>query len=275
MPDTKPIMEELARARNNFHRHDVLRAMVSLATAVKAAAQAQLVGREKSLVENALQEVVQLLNRTQEVSEHCPNHDGLILQKGKLKPLFQDLMATIKNLRDAAATETLEQTRNRKLELDSQLGRGQKFLDAGNPGEAENAFQEALKNYVDEHKIFYMIGVKLQQAGQARAALKYLLKGLEVDPEPLPLVLSAARSYTQLEEHAKAEALLMQHVKGLRDPEAFAILAQAQAAQNKADAALRSAAYGLKIDPGHKGSRKMFSQLKKARAKGKKAKAAS
>jgi len=275
MQQTKPIMEELARARNHFRRHDVLRALVSLATALKAAAQAQLIGRDRSLVDNALLEVVQQLNRTQEVQTHCPDPDGLTLEKGKLKPLFLNVMTVIKKVREEAATETLEQTRARKLELDSQLGRGQKFLDAGNPAEADKAFQEALKSYVDEHKIFYMIASSLQRAGHPQAALKYLAKGLEVDPEPLPLVLAAARCHLMLEDHAKAEELLLQHIKGLREPEAFALLAQAQAAQNKADKALRSAAFGLKIDPGHKPSRKLYSQLRKARSRAAKAKAAS
>lgn len=275
MQETKTIMEELARARNYFHRHEVLRALISMATAVKSTATAQLVGRDKSTVENGLQEVLQLLNRTTEVQEHCPSPDGLVLEKGKYKALFQNLMAVIKVVRDEATKETQEQTRNRKLELDSQLGRGYKFLDAGSPAEADKAFQEAIKNYVDEHKLFYMIGSKLLQKGHPRPALKYLLKGLEVDPEPMPLVVAAAQAYSQLNEHAKAESLLKQHIKNADDPEIFAVLAQALAAQDKGDAALQSAARGLKLDPGHKASRKIFAQLKKARAKSRKAKTAS
>lgn len=275
MQQTKPIMEELARARNYFHRHEILRSMISLATAVKSTATSQLLGRDKSLVENALQEIVQLLNRTEEVQKYSKNPDGLVLERGKFKALFLNLMHIIKTMRDEAAKETEEQTRKRKLELDSNLGRGQKFLDAGNLGEADNAFQEALKCYVDEHKLFYMIGSKLLQAGHPRPALKYLLKGLEVDPEPLPLVLTAAQAYMQLKQPDKAENVLSQHIKGCRDPEAYALLAQAQAIQKKPDAAIRSAARGLKLDPGHKLSRKMYTQLKKARAQAKKAKAAS
>ncbi len=275
MQQTKPIMEELARARNHFHRHEILRSMISLATAVKSAATSQLVGRDKSLVENGLQEIVQLLNRTQEVQKYSKNPDGLVLEKGKFKSLFQNLMHIIKSLHEEASRETEEQTRQRKLNLDSNLSRGQKFLDAGNLGEADNAFQEAIKCYVDEHKLFYMIGAKLLQTKHPRPALKYLLKGLEVDPEPMPLVVTAAQAYMQLKQPDKAEKLLMQYIKGCRDPEAYALLAQAQAVQKKPDAAIRNAARGLKLDPGHKLSRKIFAQLKKARGQAKKAKAAS
>lgn len=275
MQQTKPIMEELARARNYFHRHEVLRSLVSLATAVKAAAQAQLVGRDKSLVENGMIEVVQMLNRTEEVKKFCPAPEGLTQNRGKLKTLFTELMTIINKVREEASKESLEQTRNRKLELDNQLVRGFKFLEGGNLKEADLAFQEAVKNYVDEHKLFHMIGAKLLQAGFARPALKYLLKGLEVDPDPLPLVVVTAQAYASLDEPAKAESLLLQHMDSARDPEAFAVLAQVQVAQQKNNDAIKNAARGLRLDPGHSPSRKLYNQLKKARAKQKQTNAAS
>ncbi len=263
MQHTKPIMEELARARNYFRRHDILRSMISLATAVKDAVKAKLAGRDKSLVENATMEMVQMLNRTQEVKRFCASSDGLALRNGDFKALFHELMSIIKSVRDAANKESIDQTRARKLELDNQLGHGQRALAAGKFDEARDAFKEAEKLYVNEHKLFHIIGNMLFNAGQHRLALRYYLQGLEVDPEPNGLVIDMGRTYIALGEYAKAETLLHKYAEGSRDPDIFAMLAQAQAKQNQARKALRNAAMGLKLNPGHTLSRQLFSKLRK------------
>lgn len=264
MQQTKAIMEELARARNYFHRHDVLRTMISVATAIKTALTVPLAGRDKSLIENGVQEIVQMLNRTQEVKRYCTDQEGLVMRRGQLKPLFKSLMVIIKTVREEALRESEEQIRNRKLEMDNQLLRGFKFLEGGNAAEADQAFQEAVKLYVDEHKLFVMIGNKLLQAGLARPALKFFLRGLEVDPEPRALAVATARAYAALGEHAKAEALLLRHAKGCDDPDLFAVLAQVQVKQDKQQEGLRSSAMGLRLDPAHKACRQLFGALRKA-----------
>lgn len=270
MQQTKAIMEELARARNHYHRHDVMRAMLSVATALKATITQQIVGRDKALVDNGILEIVQLLNRTQEVKRHCPTSDGLVMDKANHKPLFQALLNIIKKVKEEAEKESLEQIRQRKLELDNHLIRGCRYLENKNLKDAEEAFQECLKNYVDEHKVFYIMGNKLLDTGFPRPALKYLLKGLEKDEDTLPVAIAAAKAYAALDENAKAETLLTQHLEKsgeTRDPDLFALLAQVQVKQGKAEEALRSAAQGLKADPGHKGSRMLYNKLRKARGK--------
>lgn len=221
-------------------------------------------------MENGILELIQLLNRTQEVRRHCPSPDGLVMQKGKLKSLFQTLIGIIKKVKEEAEKESLEETRNRKLELDNNLIRGQKYLENKNLKDAEEAFQEAVNNYVDEHKLFYVIGSKLLEAGFPKQALTYLTKGLKVDPDPLIVAIASARAWIALEEWDKAEAALLEHAaaaQATHDPDLFALLAQAQARQGKAREALKSAAQGLQADPGHKASRMIYNKLKKAAAK--------
>jgi tetratricopeptide (TPR) repeat protein len=266
MQQTKPILEELARARNHYHRHDVMRCMVSLATALKLTFEGQFVGRDKSLVENAVLEVVQLLNRTSEVRDHTPKGEGLGYVKGDFKSLFKMLLRIVKTIREEQKRESLEQTRARKLQMDTLLLRGGKALENKNLADAEEAFQEAATLYVDEHKLFYVIGNKLLAAGHPRLALKYLLQGLEKDPDPVLPTLAAAQACGQLKEYDKAEALLLPALKANPDPDLFLELAKVQAAANKLKQAYVNAGKALQMDPAQQAARRLMTQLRKKAA---------
>ena len=71
MADLKSIKEELARAKGYFHRHEILRSMISVAAALKAVIGAPLYGRDKLEVGSALAEMVCLLNRADEVKKYA------------------------------------------------------------------------------------------------------------------------------------------------------------------------------------------------------------
>ncbi len=266
MQQTKSILEELARARNHYHRHDVMRCMISLASALKLTFDGQLFGRDKSVVENAVLEVVQLLNRTSEVKDHTAAGEGLGYTKGDFKNLFKKLLLLVKTIREEQKRETLEQTRTRKLQMDNLLLRGGKALENKNLADAEEAFQEAVTLYVNEHKLFYVIGNRLLTAGFPRQALKYLLQGLEKDPDPSLPTLAAAQAYGSLQEFGKAEALLVPALKAQPDPDLFLELAKVQAAGNKLKQAYINAGRALHLDPGQQGARKLMAQLRKKAA---------
>ncbi len=274
MQQTKIIMEELARARNHYHRHDVMRCMVSLATALKQALEVKVFGREKSLVENAVLEVVQLLNRTSEVRDYCSGEEGLVLARGDLKSLFKSLLFVIRTIREEQKKESLEQTRARKLQMDNLLLRGHKAVDHRHLDDAEEAYQEAVSLYVDEHKLFYVIGSKLLEAGYPRLALKYLSQGLEKDPEPTMPSLAAAKAYALVDEPAKAEGLLVKSLKEQMDPELFLELARVQASQGRLKPAYTNAGRALQMDPALQAARKLRTDLQKQAKKAQQASAA-
>ena len=54
---------------------------------------------------------------------------------------------------------------------------------SGNSRKADAAFQDALKFYRDENRVFQLIGKYLLDAGQGRRALTYLRKAVELEPD--------------------------------------------------------------------------------------------
>lgn len=261
----KTIMEELARSKGYYHRHEIMRAMISLATALKGLVESNVAGPTATQISGMVREQVQRLNRTEEVQGYAP--DGLVFQRGGEKKLLLQLARIIKQAKEDAEKESEEAMAERKLQMDRLLLRGQKLLDVGKVADAEEAFQEAVGLYVDEHVLFCMIGQKLLDADQPKLALKYLQQGLEKDPDLEMAWRGAAEALIKLGEPDRAAGLLAKAQKRLGDgAERMVLLARAFDQKQEPGKALAAVKKALQIEPGLMRAKKLLPKLKKKAA---------
>lgn len=262
----KLALEDLARAKIYFHRHDVLRAMLALLAALKKFVKTQPLNSERQAVEGVLRELVLLLNRTDEVKQYS-ERKALSWERRGAKRLLLEVAHTLKAYKEATEKESLEATRSRKLKMDQLLLRGQKALEFKKLPEAEEAFQEAAALYVDEHKLFYMIGSKLLSAGFARASIKYLQRGVEVDPDSEKAYYFLAKAFAGVSEFDKAEAsLLRAHELFGEDADRLGLYSNILIRQRKIGEAQAAARRALDLDPGHTEAKKILALVKKVSA---------
>lgn len=178
--DGRKAKEYLARAKAYFQRHEVMRSLEAVTGALKLM-QAGVAGQDKTSIDSALREMIQLLNRTDEIKTHFPK--GLAFQPGMEKALYVALSGLLQALQQAQELETYTQTLERKNKLDKLYNYGAKLLEAGKVQDAEGAFQEAIVLYVDEHALFRMIGEACLAVKQPKMAAKYLKQALKIGNE--------------------------------------------------------------------------------------------
>lgn len=258
----KEAFENLARAKGYYHRHDILRTMATFAQALKQGASGQLFGADKMRFTGQVTEIVQLLNRTDEIRNALP--DGLQYESGGEKRLFMAVVTCLKKLQEEAARITEKEIEERKLNIDKLLIRGTKQLQSDNAKEALELFQEATSLYVDEHVLFTIIGTRLLDAGLHKPALDYLTKAVELDDGNENAHLALARTHIALDEPEQALAGLQSAWKQLGRPTVDLAVLLAQAAQKagKDAVAKAAAAKALEMDPMSPKVKKLCKQLR-------------
>lgn len=258
----KEAFENLARAKGYYHRHDILRTMASFAQALKQGASGQLFGADKMRFNGQVTEIVQLLNRTDEIRSALP--EGLQYESGGEKKLFMTVVTRLKKLQEEAARLTEKEIEARKLNIDKLFLRGNKQLQANNPKDALESFKEAASLYVDEHVLFTLIGTRLLDAGLHKPALGYLSKAVEVDDGNENAHLALARARIALNEPDQALAGLQSAWKQLGHPtvELAVLLAQAAQKAGKDAVAKAAAAKAQEMDPLSSKVKKLLKQLR-------------
>ncbi len=265
----KAFKEEIARAKNYYHRHEVLRSMISFATAMRTMFKARLMGRDKTEASGALREMTGLYSRTEEVKKFAPN--GLRFVPGKEKQLLMQVVALVKKVQGEMVKESQEEARRRKLKIDRLLIRAEKHLEHKKISEAEEAFQEAVSLYVDEHKLYFVISSKLLKADYPRQALKYLHKGLEVDPEEEHNYRLLAEAHEKLGDLEKAEKALKDSLAKFGDDfRTWVQYGNMLLRAKRLKEALEAAKKAIDLDPTHPDAKTLVQKLKKLAAKSKK-----
>lgn len=259
----RAVLENFNRAKAYFHRHDVLRAMLTMAAGLKAMAGAVVVGPEKGQAVSMIMELIQLLNRTDEVTRHLPG--GLSYSRGEEKKLFVALAGVVKAVKESMDEEDEDQARERKLRLDRLLIRGRKMLEDKKFGEAEKAFAESMEYYRDENKVFAYVASMFLQAGQYKQALAYLSLAREKDPDPEDLEESLALAHEGVGELDQAREHAVKLVKASpRSADARMILSRIlEKGGNKAEA-LAQAKKALGLKPTLAQARKAVTRLEKS-----------
>lgn len=176
--DLRKTREQLGRIRVYHLKGDTLRA---LASAVMALRDLSKMSNLPTDVRSMLRDGIGFLSRDEELKRYLKR--PLVYQPGQEMALFVQLGAAYKEMAAQTGLESREEAFARKQKLDRALILGQKLTAQGKFSEAEEAFQEAVSYYRDEHRLFQVIAEAFIGAGQARRALDYLRRAVEADPD--------------------------------------------------------------------------------------------
>ncbi|GAB6036688.1 hypothetical protein JCM15519_12470 [Fundidesulfovibrio butyratiphilus] len=177
----KTIKQDLARCKSYYLRNEDLRALHALGMALKGFVSVKLAGMDKSEIETQFREAFSNVGKIALVAKLAPK--GLPYLKGQEAKLLRYVGALYQKVKEETERVTLEALRERKLKIDQCVLKGQKFLDEGNLLEAQRNFREAVSLYVDEHGLFTLLALKLQEKGHYKASLEYLKGSIEVTPD--------------------------------------------------------------------------------------------
>ncbi len=179
--DIRQIKESFSRVKIYYAKKDNAKAFSTAATALREAL--KLPGGLTTELKGATRELVTLLSKDDYVKKVNPN---LAYKPGDEKNLLALFTAVHQQILKDQGFESYDDTRARKLALDQKINAGIKLLEQGKISEADESFQESLKFYKDEHRVFLYISRLLIAAGQIKRSLTYIKRGLEInnkDPE--------------------------------------------------------------------------------------------
>lgn len=253
----KTVTEQLNRAKGYFHRHESEKALMGAAGAFKLYLQAGVVGRDAMQLQLGLTEMAQLVNRMEEVKRFLP--DGIPYAKGKEKQFLVALATVIKKYAEEKAKEDREATRARKLKIDRLLSKGLRMLQAKKPHEALEAFDAAVELYVDEDKLFCMVGERLVENGFPKEAQRYLERAVKTIGDDAGAVSALITARMATGEKAKAMELAPRLEELAPDkPDSLALAAEAYARGGDKARAAAAAKQALGLNPRHARSKKIL-----------------
>ena len=258
----KTIKEDLARAKSAYLKNEDLRALATLASALKAFLSVKLPGTERMEVESLFRESFSNVSKIPRVLKFVPK--GIPYIKGQEDKLFQYVAAVYKKVQEDIERETLEQMRERKLKIDHLVMKGQKLLDDGNLLEAQRHFREAVTLHVDESGLFPMLAMKLMDKGQFKASLEYLRGALEASPDnarAYDLLVTSVGKLGDVESGLKV--LADARKKAGENPLMLAASAQLKATAGRWDEAKSDAEKALAAQPGLDMAKKALTQAQK------------
>lgn len=177
----KTIKEDLARCKAAYLKNEDLKAVATLASALKGFVTVKLPGTDRSEVESLFREAFANVSKIARVLKYVPK--GIPYLKGEEAKLFQYMAAVYKKVQQDIETESLEEMRQRKLKIDQLVIKGMKLLEDGNLLEAQRSFREAVTLHVDEEGLFPMLAMKLMDKGHYKASLEYLRGAIETSPD--------------------------------------------------------------------------------------------
>lgn len=209
MPPTgKSIREDLARAKAAYAKNEELRTLQLLATGLKNFVAVKLPATERTQAEGLLRENFANISKLPRVRKYAPN--GIPYLKGQEAKLCAVLLPLVKKIEEDIGRETLEATRERKLRLDRAIIQGNKLLAAGNLLEAQRNYRAAAEDYVDEKGLFPLLASRLIDAGQHKASLEYIKRGMEEAPENPRIYDFLLTACGKLEDWDQAERMLLE-----------------------------------------------------------------
>ncbi len=176
--DIRKVREEFARVKPHYLRGETLRALVCAITAFKEMGG---VAPTTSELRGYIRETVQLLARDPQIKEAVKT--PLVYTPGQEKLIYTQLIMAYKEIKEKVDQEAHEEILARKMRLDRCYNEGLRHLAQNRVSEADAAFTEALSNYKDEQRLFFLIGQALAEAGEVRRAYPYLKRGMEEAPD--------------------------------------------------------------------------------------------
>ncbi len=175
----KIMIDNLGRVKSAHFKGDSSRALLSLINALKPAARAP--SQVPTATKTMFREAISYIASDKNISKYFKK--PLMYNPGKEKEVLDACLEAYALLEGVQGLETKEQSRERKANIDKFYSIGVRLLYAKKVSEANMAFQEAIKYFRDEKKLFIMIGNKLCEVGEHVRAMDYLKKANGVDPE--------------------------------------------------------------------------------------------
>ncbi len=250
----------VARSKAQYNRLETLRALISLAEALKLVLGVNLAGQTKLSIYNGLREMTQLLGRVEEVKTHTPA--PLIFTPGQERTLLISLAKTIKIMHAEALKEDREKAIERKIAIDKLVLHGQNSLKNGKISEAEKAFNEAIEHYVDEQALFSMIGTSLIEAGQERLAVKYFIQAMEEYPDDAQSYMKVADAYNKADNPKSGIRALQRGLKHLgKRADFFLQIALLEYGQGNTEESLAAVNESLALDEHNYKAKKLRERL--------------
>ncbi len=178
----KAIQDNLGRAKNFYQKGNSVQALYALTKALNEIVRAAPGSVVPISIRSVLRETVQLLSKDKNIISRTPNPKAIVYTPGKEGALLSVLMKIYNQIIEESK-ESREVAKQRKLRLDKAYTIGIKLLKVDKVSEADQAFQEAVKSYKDETKIFSMISTALLDAKEPVRASTYLKKAIELEPQ--------------------------------------------------------------------------------------------
>lgn len=176
--DPKQSRDALNRARSYFMRNDAERGLDSFITSLRKLGGAPASADIRSLCRECLSYLMM------DPMMKVPGSPNIVYTPGQESALLTQL-EKVRGIQQDSSAEDEEAALNRKIRLDQAVNSGKSFLAAKRISEADASFQEALKLYKDETRLFFVIAKALIDAGETVRALPYIKQGLQADPEDL------------------------------------------------------------------------------------------
>lgn len=176
----KIVEQHLNRCRLAYRKGEELKSIIALGEGLKILLKHKIHSMDMQRIGNLLRENVGNIAGIPKVKELSPK--PLAWAKGQEKALLMALIPIIKAMQEEEKSESMEQTRQRKLSIDKALLLGSRYLEKGNIKEAQQAFRDAVEEHVDEDALFLMVAERLQAAGFYSESFEHLRRALEIAP---------------------------------------------------------------------------------------------
>ncbi len=175
----KNVLDNLGRVKAYYHKNESSKALLSFINALKIVTKnpAQVPTSTRAMI----RESVGYITSDQEIKKFLKK--PLMYNPGKEKEMLDLCMNAYALMEGAQGLETKEQSRERKANLDKFYNFGIKLLAAKKVSEADKAFQEALKYFKNEKRLFILITTQLCEASEFVRASGYLKRAYELFPD--------------------------------------------------------------------------------------------
>ncbi len=174
----KNIIDNLGRVKTYHYKNEGTKALNSLIIALRSLVKQ---GQVPTVLRGQVREATSYIGSDKNIQKHSKT--PIAYSPGKEKELLANLEKIYETIEGVAGTETKEQAKERKLQLDKFYNLGLKLLNAGKISEADQSFHEALKYYRNEKKIYTMIAKALCNAKEFVRASDYLKKAYQISPD--------------------------------------------------------------------------------------------
>ncbi len=175
----KIIIDNVGRVKAYYYKGESDKVLLSCIKALQAVVKSYT--QVPVSMRGSLREAVQFVASDKAIMKYTKK--PISYTPGQEKPLLKQLEDIYEVMVGSLGKESKEDARKRKLALDKTYNLGLRLLQANKISEADQAFQQCVKLYKSEKKLFVMIAKALMEAKEYVRASTYLKKAKEIFPD--------------------------------------------------------------------------------------------